>query len=94
MPYRLPMPANLVGWSIKIYDKERLETPHITVISGDCAWRINLRNGDFMDAEQPGCKLHKRVRALIDENWEVLAAEWDKRYPTNPVVAQENDDED
>ncbi len=94
MPYSLLVPANLSNWSIKIYDKERLEPPHITVNNGECTWRINLRTKEFMDPAQPGCKLHKQVKKLILDNWTWLVEEWDKRYPNNQVAPKEKDDED
>jgi hypothetical protein len=88
MPYRLPMPANLRGWSIKIYDKERLEPPHVTVIHGNCIWRICLRSRSLMDVEQPGCKMHKQVMSLLadEQNWKRLKQEWNSRYPINTVA--------
>ena len=38
---------------MKIYDNERLEPPHVTIVKGRDSWRINLRTKAFMDEEPP-----------------------------------------
>lgn len=96
MPYFLPVPANLVTWKITIHDKERLEEdPHVNVIKGECKWRINLKTGQFMDPQKPGCTLHKQVRKIINANWDLLIEQWNKMYPNNTVdVADDQAEEE
>lgn len=55
MPYELDIPRSLreQGWRVKIRDRERLESPHATVIRGTRVWRYGLRTGDFLDPEPP-----------------------------------------
>ncbi len=89
MPYSLPVPTSLAGWSVKIYDKEVRESPHVTVICGECTWRFNLRTKRSMDPEQAGCKLHKRIEKLISANWALLIKKWDEKYPDNKVASKE-----
>ena len=62
MPYDLPLPRKLASsWRVKIYDNERLEPPHVTVVKGYDSWRINLRTKEFMDDEPPPHEIHKHV---------------------------------
>jgi len=39
MPFELQLPRNLKadGWKVKIFDKEELEPPHVTVLRGQMA---------------------------------------------------------
>jgi len=78
---------------VKIREKENREPPHVTILRGTRAWRINLRDGEFMDRtpdpEEVPSDLLEHVKR--EENWQVLCAEWDRKYPANPV-AQGGDD--
>jgi hypothetical protein len=88
MPYSLSLPAPLPndGWKVKIYDGEPdYEPPHVTIRRGLDSWRINLRNGEFLDDDPRPSKVANEVIEEIDANWETLADEWNARYPNNPV---------
>lgn len=47
-PIRLPRKLREQGWKVKIYDNERLEPPHITLICRERVWRVGLRERDFL----------------------------------------------
>jgi hypothetical protein len=94
MPYDLPLPRKLASsWRVKIYDNERLEPPHVTVIKGRTSWRINLRTREFMDDEPPPHEIHKDVTRAIQENWRHLQREWTRIHPNNPVEIEVGDDD-
>jgi hypothetical protein len=93
VPFDLPLPTSLrnARWKVKIRDKERREPPHVTILRGTVAWRIDLRTGAFMD-QQPDAR--EVPEALLDHirqaaTWKTLSDEWDRRYPANPVDTQE-----
>jgi hypothetical protein len=80
---------------VKIRDKETLEPPHVTIIRGFEAWRIDLRSGRFMDPRPDPADV---PRALVDfirevDNWQSLCDEWDRMYPSNPVFSGEQAEE-
>jgi hypothetical protein len=86
MPYNLPLPGKLASsWRVKIYDSERLEPPHVTIVKGRTSWRINLRSAEFMDDEPPPRAIHKKVMQAINDNWGRLQREWNRIHPDNPV---------
>ena len=93
MPYNLPLPAHLrkARWKVKIRERETREPPHVTILRGTDAWRIDLRTGDFMDPNpDPGDVPNDLVAHVkAERNWQRLCREWDQKYPTNPV--NEND---
>lgn len=89
----LPVALRKARWKVKIRDKETREPPHATIIRGTSAWRINLRTGRFMDpcpdpADLPG-DLVEFVMAA--ETWQRLCQQWDRMYPNNPVVGDEEE---
>ena len=97
MPFRLPLPKKFQaeGWKVKIYDQERLEPPHITILHKEHVWRIGLRDHEFL--VPPGGtwkEIDKTVRKLVQtpETWEMLCQEWDERYPENPVASVTEED--
>lgn len=97
MPFELTIPLALrkSRWRVKIRDKENREPPHVTILRGTRAWRINLRDGEFMDrspdpGEVPNDLLEHVKR---NENWTVLCDEWDRKYPTNPVARDDDEKE-
>ncbi len=93
MPYSLPLPPRLANnWRVKIYDGERLEPPHVTIVKGRLSWRIDLRRRTFMDDTPPAKEVHKDVLKAVEENWDRLCREWDRLYPNNPVEETEDDD--
>lgn len=93
MPFDLPLPSGLRGrrWKVKIREKENREPPHLTILRGAKAWRIDLRTGHFMDktpdpTEVPGDLLAHIKKAKV---WKRLCQEWDAKYPNNPVQGQD-----
>ena len=96
MPYTLPLPRRLASkWRVKIYDNERLEVPHVTIVRGRDSWRINLRTMEFMDEEPSPKEIHKDVRQAVKDNWQLLQREWNRIHPGNPIeVAEEENDSD
>ena len=98
MPFDLPLPTALrkARWKVRIREKERREPPHVTILRGTQAWRINLRTGEFMDQEPDPADVPEALIAHItgEANWEVLCDEWDRKYPTNPVHQQDTIDEE
>ena len=78
-------PALKAKWKVKIRDKERLEDSHVTIFCGHEAWRLGLRNGEFLDKGAKWSLIDKRVKLAIEDNWMELIAAWDERYSNNPV---------
>jgi hypothetical protein len=70
---------------------ETREPPHVTVIRGTQAWRINLRDGEFMDAQPDPAEVPDTLIELVteEETWQRLCDEWDRMYPDNPVSGSE-----
>ena len=89
----LPRPWRGRGWKVKIYDCERLEPPHVTILFRAKAWRIDLRSGEFLDREPPGREVQEEVLEHVRLRWDVLCQQWDELYPENPVASPEVDDE-
>lgn len=87
MPYNLPLLPDLktAGWKVKIYDAERLETPHITILQKEKTWRLSLRDGSFLDKDHKWSQIDRGVRTAIETNWDKLIEEWDEIHPENPV---------
>jgi hypothetical protein len=96
MAYSLPLTAPLTSarWKVKIRNKETREPPHVTIIRGTDAWRIDLRTGEFMDDSPDPSKVPGELIELIEDeaNWQRLCDEWDKMYPRNPVSGEENEE--
>lgn len=81
------------GWKVKIRDRDRLEPPHVTVVSGVRAWRWNLRSRAWMDLEPDPREVPEDICQAILENVETLSREWDRMYLTNPVGPEVDSDE-
>jgi hypothetical protein len=96
MAFSLPLKAALKNarWKVKIRDKETREPPHVTLIRGVDAWRIDLWTGAFMDAVPDPAKVPEELLIHIREaaNWKRLCREWDRMYPNNPVVNHEDEE--
>ena len=93
MPYSVPLSKQHAseGWKVKIYEKERLEPPHVTVTKQMRVWRIGLRDKDFLIPPGGAWKeLPDDVSAVIEEYWDELVAQWDAMYPSNPVGAKDD----
>ena len=88
---RLPEVLRKARWKVKIRDKETREPPHVTIIRGTYAWRIDLRSRKFMDADPDPSKVPEELIELITDEatWEQLCDEWDRMYPNNPVSEDE-----
>lgn len=95
MPYTLPISIVLrrARWKVKIRDKETREPPHVSLLRGTQTWRIDLRTGQFMDAKPKPDEVPEELLNIVlaDVNWRRLRDEWDRRYPTNPVVTVESE---
>ncbi|MCE9545606.1 MAG: hypothetical protein K8T25_08825 [Planctomycetia bacterium] len=67
MAYTLLLSSALrkARWKVKIRDKETREPPHVTLIRGTEAWRIDLRTGGFMDADPDPSLLPEQLLAFI-----------------------------
>ena len=87
MPYRLVLPAALRrrGWQVKIREKERLESPHVTVLRKSDTWRIDLRSGRFLDRVPPPRLVPIMLLRFIVGRIAELRRAWDAMYPENPV---------
>jgi hypothetical protein len=96
MAYALALTAALrkARWKVKIRDKETREPPHVTMIRGTDAWRIDLRTGDFMDDSPDPSEVPDELIELIKDEatWQRLCDEWDQMYPNNPVAGEENEE--
>ena len=93
MAYTLPLTAALrnARWKVKIRDKETREPPHVTILRGIEAWRVDLRTGAFMDDSPDPSEVPSELVALVKSttNWQRLRVEWDRMYPDNPVCSEE-----
>lgn len=87
MPYSLPLPNRLAGWKVKIFDNERLEDPHLTILFKHRHWRLGLRDGKFIDRGDAWNQIDEGVRKEIQQkrNWQKLKAEWNRIHPQNPT---------
>jgi hypothetical protein len=94
MPFEVALPASMkrAGWKVKILEKERLEPPHITIRRGVRAWRLGLRDGEFL--MPPGGSWNDvpaEVRTAIQASWTEAVQAWNRMYPKNPVESTEHD---
>lgn len=94
MPYELELEKQLQNlWKVKIFDKECLEPPHVTIIrSGKIEkWRWDLRKKTFMDKQPSPQDLPKAlVKTLKDEkNYAEFVKAWNKMFKHNPVESSE-----
>jgi hypothetical protein len=91
---RLPDALRKARWKVKIRDKETREPPHVTIIRGTEAWRINLRTGEFMDADPDPSDVPRAIVELIHEEaaWQRLCDTWDDMYPGNPVSGDDGNE--
>lgn len=92
---RLPDALRKARWKVKIRDKEIREPPHVTIIRGTRAWRINLRTGEFMDANPGPSEVPGEIIELIteEETWQRLCDEWDRMYADHPVSGDDDREE-
>lgn len=88
MPFELPVSK---PWKVKIHDSERLEDPHVTIYRKMDKWRLNLRDGTFLDKGRKWSQIDETVRQAIEENWEQLCEAWDELHPRNPVSGEDDE---
>lgn len=95
MAFNLALPPIFrnARWKVKIRDKESREPPHVTIIRGTKAWRINLRTGEFIDAVPDPDEIPEGLVELLaqEATWQQLRDEWDQMYPDNPVSGGEDE---
>ena len=98
MPFNLPLSAALrkARWKVKIREKETREPPHVTILRGTEAWRIDLRTGQFMDDYPDPSLVPSEIVTFIrdDANWNTLCEQWDLKYPANPVQGPANQEDE
>lgn len=91
MPFSLSLPESLrsARWKVKIREKETREPPHVTILRGTVAWRIDLRTKSFMDRVPDPSEVPPALLEYITKtaNWNVLCGAWDRMYPANPVAS-------
>lgn len=87
MAYALKLPSKFKNqlWKVKIRDRECTEPPHATVLHKTRAWRIDLRNGNFLDKDPPPGEVPDELVAFIRKQMDELIENWDRMYPGNPV---------
>lgn len=70
MPFDLRLSESLSGrgWKAKIRDRERLETPHITVLLRTRSWRVSLRDLTFLDRAPPPRDVPREIVDAIAGN--------------------------
>lgn len=98
MPFNLSLSSKLQqqGLKVKIFDRERgCEEPHLTVVWKTNKWRISLRSQEFMDAARSWRDLPKELKdeITLEANWSRLRLEWDRMFPDNPIIENENDED-
>ena len=82
-------------WKIKIRDKETVEPPHVSLLSGTDCWRLCLRTRLFLDCRPDPDEVPRRLLKHILSRLDEFIAVWDATYPHNPVSSQEpGNDED
>ncbi len=93
-PVKLPKKLSAQGWKVKLYDKERLEPPHITVYCRERVWRIGLRQREFL--VPPGGRwrdIDPELRGILEDCWNDLRILWDRKHPSTPVSRDEGEDD-
>jgi hypothetical protein len=99
VPFDLSLPVRFrrARWKVKIREKETREPPHVTILRGTKAWRINLRTGEFMDPAPDPTDVPSGLLVYVtsEKAWKRLGEEWNKKYPNNPVegVEESNDEQ-
>ena len=76
---------------MKIRDKERLEPPHASILFKDKAWRIGLRDGEFLDGSPSPKDVPKALLAHVEVSRNELCSHWNLMYPNNPLDSTEDE---
>lgn len=92
MPYELELEKRFQTlWKIKIFDKERLEPPHATLIKKGVKgkWRWDLRKKKFMDKKPSPADVPRDIveKLMSEKTHNELVDAWDKMFPHNPVAS-------
>lgn len=97
MAFNFPLSSSLkkARWKVKIRDRERCEPPHVTIIKGTDAWRIDLRTREFMDDSPDPALVPKELLNLIFEEKALrqICEQWDKMYPNDKVSGDSGNEE-
>ncbi len=91
MPFVLALSRKLknAGWKVKIFDKEELEPPHVTILRGPDKWRLNLRDCRFLVPPGGSWKdFPKELQKVLKDSVPTFRAQWNKMHPTNPIGGQ------
>jgi hypothetical protein len=92
-PIDLPKKLRVQGWKVKVYSRERLEPPHLTLICREKVWRIGLRTSEFMTPPGGSWRdIEPAVRLILEAHGQILCDAWDEQHPTNRVLSEEADD--
>ena len=92
--FPLPQPHERRGWKAKIRDRERTEPPHVTLLYKTNAWRLGLRERDYLDTHPDASDVPVAVteHLLSDPVFPRIVAAWDRLYPHNPVASDADPD--
>lgn len=90
MAHELPLPKALAsqGWKVKIFDKERAEEPHATIVKKTRRWRLALRSMRSLDEDPPPHDVPQEVIDTVRAGIAELIRQWNQMYPHNPVASQ------
>ena len=87
--FPLPPPHSKRGWKAKIRDRERVEPPHVTVLFKTHAWRLGLRERDYLDSRPDPADVPPAItdHLLSADVFRQIVEAWDRLYPHNPVAS-------
>jgi hypothetical protein len=87
VPFSLivPEPWASGGWKIRILSDEWREEPHFNFFRGIRCWRFGMRQRSFMDRHPDPREVPRELVKHALQNLWLLAAEWDRLHPHNPV---------
>lgn len=92
--FPLPQPYRSQGWRAKIRGWERTEPPHVTLMRKTQAWRLGLRDLEFLDRRPDPSDVPAGVLAYLRRCTVrcAVARAWDDLYPHNPVPVYDDCD--
>ncbi len=73
---------------MKVWDRERVEPPHIAIMRKTNFWRWGLRNEQFLDSEPDPKEVPEEILQAVRESITLLRSTWDRMYPENPIVSK------
>lgn len=96
MPYvvRISEALRKAGWTVKVYDREGPETPHVTIRCKSKSWRVSLRDRQFLFPGGTKSELPDEIweAITVDLVWQEIRAYWDIQNPHNPVVGDASEE--